>query len=389
MELVNKLMFIFGTRPEAIKLAPVIIELRRFPKDFEIKICLTGQHEQMLKQVIDIFKIEADYDLKTMRYNQDLFDVSSRILIKLKDVLVREKPDMIIVQGDTTTVFIASLAAYYLKIKIAHVEAGLRTFDKFNPFPEEINRKLTDVLADLHFAPTEKAKENLIKEGINEDRIHITGNTVIDALLMIIEMQKNQNEQERMRKKFQQKYGINIKEKKIILVTGHRRESFGEDFENICLGLKRIAEARNDIQIIYPVHLNPNVRKPVNNILSNKENVFLIDPLDYYTFVWLMKEAYFILTDSGGIQEEAPALGKPVLVMRRVTERPEAIEAGSAKLVGVESNIIFSEVMNLLEDREEYNRMATVKNPFGDGKASERIRGALFSYFNQFVIGNQ
>jgi len=385
MGFVNKLMFIFGTRPEAIKLAPIITELRKYPKDFELKICLTGQHSEMLQQVINIFKIKPDYNLKTMKYNQDLFDISSRILIKIKNVLEREKPDIIIVQGDTTTVFIASLAAYYLKIKIAHVEAGLRTFNKFNPFPEEINRRLTDALADLHFAPTERARENLIKEGINEDIIYITGNTVIDALLMIIDMQKHQNKQERMRKRFQRKYGINTKEKKIILVTGHRRESFGEDFKNICLGLKKIAEARNDIQIIYPVHLNPNVKKPVNNILSNKDNVFLIDPLDYYTFVWLMKEAYFILTDSGGIQEEAPALGKPVLVIRKMTERPEAIEAGAAKLVGVESDNIFNEAMKLLDDKEEYNRMAAVKNPFGDGKASKRIREILFSYFSELV----
>lgn len=376
-----KIMFIFGTRPEAIKLAPLIIELKKYPNNFNVKICLTGQHEEMLKQTIRIFKLKGDYNLKIMKRNQDLFDISSKGLIKIKNILLKENPNLIIVQGDTTTVFIASLAAYYLKIKIAHIEAGLRTYDKFNPFPEEINRRLTDSLADLHFVPTKKAKENLLKEGIKEESIYITGNTVIDALLMIRKEQKQKKLQSSMIKLFQNKYRIDIEKRKIILCTGHRRESFGEDLKNICFGLKKIAKERRDVQIIYPVHLNPNVKETVNEILKGEENIFLIEPLDYYTFVWLMDKSYFILTDSGGIQEEAPALGKPVLIMRKVTERPEAIEAGNAKLIGVKSEDIFRESIRLLDNKKEYERMAKIRSPFGDGKASERIRDILFSYF--------
>ncbi len=366
----KKVLFVFGTRPEAIKLAPLILKFRE-NNNFESKICVTGQHKEMLEQVLRIFNIKPDYDLRIMKENQSLFYITSETLKKLESVLIKEKPDLVIVQGDTTTTFVASLSAYYQKIKITHVEAGLRTEDKFNPFPEEMNRRLTDCIADFYFAPTERARENLLKEGVREDRIFVTGNTVIDALLIVLDKQKNPEVQREMGKKFLKRYGISF-EIRTILVTGHRRESFGRDFEEICYGLKMIAE-NSDAQIIYPVHLNPNVQEPVKRILRDTKNVYLIEPLDYYTFVWLMNRSYIILTDSGGIQEEAPALAKPVLVMRKKTERPEGIEAGVAKLVGTEREGIFKETMKLLNSKEDYQKMAKAKNPYGDGLASERI----------------
>lgn len=370
----KKVLFVFGTRPEAIKLAPVILKFRE-NDSFESKICISGQHKEMLEQVLRIFNIKPDYDLRIMKENQSLSYITSETLRKLESVLEKEKPDLVIVQGDTTTTFVASLSAYYQKIKVAHVEAGLRTKDKFNPFPEEINRRLTDCIADFYFAPTERSKENLLKEGIGEERIFVTGNTVIDALFIILDKQKKPEVKRKMEEEFLKKYGINF-ERRTILVTGHRRESFGRDFEEICHGLKMIAE-NSDAQIVYPVHLNPNVQKPVKNILRDIKNVYLIEPLDYYTFVWLMNRSYLILTDSGGIQEEAPSLGKPVLIMRKKTERPEGIEAGSAKLIGTDRKSIFYNTVELLENHSAYKAMAEVKNPYGDGKASERILDIL------------
>lgn len=375
-----KTLTVFGTRPEAIKLAPVLQKLQRFPK-IESRVCVTAQHREMLDQVLKIFEIHPDYDLNLMRPNQSLYQLTADVLVAVESVIQKEKPDIVITQGDTTTAFVASLAAFYAQIKIARVEAGLRTFNKYSPFPEEINRLLADQLADLHFAPTERAKQNLLREGISPEKIFVTGNTVIDALLYTWARVKDRNFCESFsipREIFSQ---IERGEKKLILVTGHRRESFGPEFESICLGLKEIAQSYPDVVLIYPVHLNPNVRAPVRKILSQTDRVFLIEPLDYEKFVWLMGRAFFILTDSGGIQEEAPALGKPVLVMRKVTERPEAIEAGTARLVGTDAENIFREAARLIEDRDAYEQMARAVNPFGDGHAAERIVKVLRERF--------
>jgi len=375
----HKILIVFGTRPESIKLAPVIKKLKAKGSKLKVIVCVTAQHRKMLDQVLKLFDITPNYDLDIMKENQSLFDITLEGLRKLEDILRKEMPDIILVQGDTTTTFIASLAAYYLKIKIGHIEAGLRTKDKFNPFPEEINRRLTDCLADLYFVHTEGAKENLLKEGVDNKKIFVTGNTVIDALLMIIEKQKNKRIQKELEQIFLNEYGISFDDREVILVTGHRRESFGKEFENICNGLKKIARNNHDVQIIYPVHLNPNVQKPVRKILTDIDNVHLIEPLDYFSFVWLMNKAYLILTDSGGIQEEAPSLGKPVLVMRKITERTEGIEAGTSKVVGTDSERIFSETMKLLTNKRLYENMAKAVNPYGDGKASERICKILCS----------
>lgn len=375
-----KTLTVFGTRPEAIKLAPVLQTLQRFPK-IESRVCVTAQHREMLDQVLKIFEIHPDYDLNLMRPNQSLYQLTADVLVAVESVIQKEKPNIVITQGDTTTAFVASLAAFYAQIKIARVEAGLRTFNKYSPFPEEINRLLADQLADLHFAPTERAKQNLLREGIALEKIFVTGNTVIDALLYTWARVKDRNFCESFsipREIFSQ---IERGEKKLILVTGHRRESFGPEFESICLGLKEIAQSYPDVVLIYPVHLNPNVRAPVRKILSQTDRVFLIEPLDYEKFVWLMGRAFFILTDSGGIQEEAPALGKPVLVMRKVTERPEAIEAGTARLVGTDAENIFREAARLIEDRDAYEQMARAVNPFGDGHAAERIVKVLRERF--------
>jgi len=372
-----KTLIIFGTRPEAIKLAPVIKELKAHPNIFNIKICVTAQHRQMLDQVLEIFNIVPDYDLNIMKDNQSLFDVTAECLKKIEPILKKEKPDIILVQGDTTTCFIASLAAYYFKIKIGHIEAGLRTKDKFNPFPEEMNRRLTDHLADLHFAPTQTARENLLKEGIHPSKIHVTGNTVIDALLFTIEKQKDEKTQESLSQKLLHKHNISLDSRKLILVTCHRRESFGQEFRNICNGLKKIALNNHNIQIIYPVHLNPNVQKPVKKILSDIKNIHLIEPLDYSSFIWLLNKSYLVLTDSGGIQEEAPSLGKPVLVMRQKTERLEGVKAGVTKVIGTSSDSIYSETLHLLENPTAYQSMSKATNPYGDGKASHRICSTL------------
>lgn len=365
-----KILFAFGTRPEAIKLAPVIKELEKDKKNFKVEICITAQHRHMLDQVLDIFNIRADYDLDIMKQGQTLFDINVRILRGLEQLLEIRKPDVLFVQGDTTTAFVSALAAFYLKIKIAHVEAGLRTYDKFAPFPEEMNRRLITHLADFHFAPTQRAKENLVKEGVGEKQILVTGNTVIDSLLLAL--------------KTNPKLDLPILHKvktgnKIILVTAHRRESFGQPFRNICMVLKKIVERNKNIEIIYPVHPNPNITLPAHQILGNIERMHLIAPMDYLPFAHLMNKSYLILTDSGGIQEEAPALGKPVLVLRDKTERPEAVESGTARLVGTNTQKILRISELLLASQQEYNKMAMVKNPFGDGKASLRISKFMLS----------
>ncbi|MEN3009613.1 MAG: UDP-N-acetylglucosamine 2-epimerase (non-hydrolyzing) [Candidatus Bipolaricaulaceae bacterium] len=360
-----KVLTVFGTRPEAIKLAPVILELKRHPKVIS-RVCITAQHREMLDPFLRFFNINPDYDLNIMQPNQTLFDITARALYGLRDVLENESPDIVLVQGDTTTAFAAALAAFYLKIPIGHVEAGLRTSDKYQPFPEEINRRLISHLADLHFAPTERAKANLLAEGIPPAHVYVTGNTVIDALLFILERTKDQDvlppELARL-----------PPDRKIILVTAHRRENFGKGLDNICIALRRIVQEAPEVEIVYPVHLNPNVRAVVLRLLANVERVHLLDPLDYVAFVHLMARSYLILTDSGGIQEEAPTLKKPVLVLRETTERPEVLEVGAAKLVGTDSDKIVSETLCLLRSPQEYNRMTKAGNPFGDGQAAKRI----------------
>lgn len=362
-----KILFFFGTRPEAIKLAPLINELRKYPEKFDTRVCVSAQHREMLDQVLSFFEIRPDYDLNIMKQDQDLFDITRNILKGIKDVIVDFRPDWIIVQGDTTTTFVGSLAAFYEKIKIAHVEAGLRSFNKYSPFPEEINRVLTTHLSDVHFAPTAGARENLLREGITSDKIFVVGNTSIDALFYCLERVSTKRLEDSQILK-----AIDFS-KRIILVTGHRRESFGRPFEEICNAIKDIA-ANNDVEIVYPVHLNPRVRKPVFRILKNLTNVHLIEPLDYPSFVWLMNKSYIILTDSGGIQEEAPSIGKPVLVMRDVTERNEGVNAGTARIVGTDRVKIVKEALKLISDRTEYDKMAKSINPYGDGNASKRIR---------------
>ena len=363
-----KVLTIIGTRPEAIKMAPVIMELKRFPEYFETKVCTTAQHREMLDQVLQIFDIVTDVDLNLMEQNQSLPKLTGCVMLELSKVLQEEKPDILLIQGDTTTVMTASLAAFYQKIPVGHVEAGLRTQNIYSPFPEEMNRRLTSVLANYHFAPTERAKNALLKESVLINRIFVTGNTVIDALHLILE-----KPQPKQVKKIIRSGNVSANGKKLILVTAHRRENFGDPFENICAGLKELAERNPDISIIYPVHLNPHVREPAFRILNNTSGVFLTDPVEYDVMAHLMKESYLILTDSGGIQEEAPALGKPVLVLREETERPEAVEAGAAKVIGTFADDIVRETEKLLKDSKEYKRMAKTINPYGDGKASYRI----------------
>jgi UDP-N-acetylglucosamine 2-epimerase (non-hydrolysing) len=382
----KKILIAFGTRPEAIKMAPIIKQIEKSP-DMQWSVCVTAQHREMLDQVLNIFKIVPKYDLNIMIDKQSLFDITKNSLIGFQGVLEMEKPDMVLVQGDTTTTFTASLAAFYLKISIGHVEAGLRTFDKYHPFPEEKNRRITTALADYHFAPTQWARDNLLKEGVDDNKIWVTGNTSIDALLMVLENQKSVERQKELDDYFKRQWDLDVNEKKLILVTGHRRESFGEELKNVCLALKEICLRNPDISIVYPVHLNPNVRRSVFEILCNNErnagghgNIYLIDPLDYNSFVYLMNKSYLILTDSGGIQEEAPSLGKPVLVLRNKTERPEGVESGNAKLVGTNFDKIVDEVQNLIDNEEEYCKMSSRQNPYGDGKAAERIVQIIENY---------
>ena len=357
-----KVMTVFGTRPEAIKLAPVIKELQHHSTTLKSVVVVTAQHRQMLDSVLNVFSIKPDYDMNIMGENQGLSDITCKILKNIESIYDKERPDLVLVQGDTTTVFAASLAAYYRRIPVGHVEAGLRSRNKYQPFPEEINRRLTSVIAHLHFAPTDEAKANLLREGISEDLIRVTGNTVIDALLEIAAQDFT----------FDNDLLNNIKGR-MILITAHRRESFGKPFIDICNAILTLAKQYPDVTFVYPVHLNPNVRNIVYPMLDNLSNVILIEPLEYMPFVHLMKRACIILTDSGGIQEESPSLNKPVLILREITERPEAVKAGSAKLVGTRSQTIIRETTRLLEDAQEYERMTHIANPFGDGRASKRI----------------
>lgn len=373
----KKALFIFGTRPEAIKMAPVVLYFKNYLNDIETRVCVTAQHREMLDQVLQFFEITPDYDLDLMKKNQDLHHLSARILTSLKPVLDDYKPDYVFVHGDTTTTMMSSIAAFYSGIKIGHVEAGLRTFDKHQPFPEEINRQITGRLTDFHFAPTEQAQENLIAENVDKKNILLTGNTVIDALFQGLEKLKKYKDAEI--KNLESLLNFN---KKIILVTGHRRENFGEGFIRICKALKTIAVKHPDVQIVYPVHLNPKVQKPVYDLLGDIPNISLISPLGYPSFLWLMSKSFFIITDSGGVQEEAPSLGKPVLVMRDTTERPEAVKAGTVILVGTNESKIISQAEKLLTDKEHYNQMQKSHNPYGDGKASERI----FNFINNLDV---
>lgn len=371
-----KTLCVFGTRPEAIKMAPLAIQLAEDER-FDAKVCVTGQHREMLDQVLDLFELKPDYDLNIMKPGQDLTDVTTGILQGLKSVLVEFNPDIVLVHGDTATTFAATLAAYYQQIPVGHVEAGLRTGNIYSPWPEEGNRKLTGTLTTLHFAPTATSKQNLLNEGISESSIEVTGNTVIDALLDVVaKLDSNQ----KLQQTFSEQFDFLNAQKKLILVTGHRRESFGGGFERICQALVDTAKAHPDIEILYPVHLNPNVREPVNRLLQGIDNVHLIEPLDYLPFVYLMNRAHIILTDSGGIQEEAPSLGKPVLVMRDTTERPEAVEAGTVKLVGTEVSAIRDNLETLLNDEQAYTAMSRAHNPYGDGQACRRIRESLLAW---------
>lgn len=358
------MLFVFGTRPEAIKMAPLVKEFAKYPEFFETKVCVTAQHRQMLDQVLKLFEITPDYDLDIMKPGQNLYDITASVLIGMKKVLDDVSPHVVFVHGDTTTTMATALASFYQKVDVAHIEAGLRTNDIYSPFPEEMNRQLTSKIARWHFTPTQISFDNLSHEGVPQENVIVTGNTVIDALLDVVDKLKN--------------HTVIIPEylpteRKIVLVTGHRRENFGDGFLNICEALKEIALSYPEIDIVYPVHLNPNVQKPVNKILSSIENVYLVKPLDYEPFVYLMSKSYLILTDSGGIQEEAPSLGKPVLVMRETTERPEAVEAGTVKLVGANKEKIVNAVKILIEDSRAYERMARAHNPYGDGNACKKI----------------
>ena len=369
----RKVLALFGTRPEAIKMAPVVRELQE-RADIALEVCVTAQHRTMLDSVLELFAINPDYDLNVMRPGQDLYSLSTALLNGIKDILAQARPDLVLVHGDTTTCFIGALASFYQQVKVAHVEAGLRTGNLSSPWPEEANRKLTATLATLHFAPTFQARANLLAEGIAEDTVHVTGNTVIDALL---QAKKRLDHDPGLTADFSDTFAELDHEKKIILVTGHRRESFGRGFAQICAAIREIVERHQDGQVVYPVHLNPNVLGPVTSELANRERIILMEPLDYLPFVSLMARAEVILTDSGGIQEEAPSLGKPVLVMRDNSERPEAIEAGTVRLVGTEVGKITTEVAELLTNRQSYEAMSRASNPSGDGLAAGRIADVI------------
>lgn len=368
----KRILLAFGTRPEAIKMAPLFLALKR-ESHYDVRICVTAQHRQLLDQVLRAFEITPDFDLNLMKNNQDLTDITSRVLIGMRTILKNWPPDMLLVHGDTTTTFAASLAAFYQGVKVGHVEAGLRTGNITSPWPEEANRRLTSNIAHLHFAPTTVAANNLEKEGVGKPSIFVTGNTVIDALQLAI---KRLDQDHDLLSVFKKQFPFSDNKRRMILVTGHRRENFGEGFENICKALLRIAQ-RNDVEIVYPVHMNPNVRRTVEKFLHKTKHIHLIEPLDYLPFIYLMNKCYCILTDSGGIQEEAPSLGKPVLLMRNNTERPEAVDAGTVLLVGTNEDKIVSSVNTLLDNSEEYSRMAHSHNPYGDGKACDRITHAI------------
>jgi len=370
----KKILLVFGTRPEAIKMAPLVKEFQKDTINFETKVCVTAQHREMLDQVLELFEIVPDYDLNLMKPGQDLYDITSNVLLGMKDVLSGFKPDVVLVHGDTTTTSATSLSAFYQQIKIGHVEAGLRTGDLMSPWPEEANRQITGVLANYHFAPTATSQNNLLKENKDSKNILVTGNTVIDALFLALEKIKSSQE---LQSKIHYQLSTNNyplqDNRKIILVTGHRRENHGQGFINICEALKTIALKNPTLDIVYPVHLNPNVQKPVKEILSDIKNIYLIAPLQYEQFIYMMDRSYFIITDSGGVQEEAPSLGKPVLVMRDTTERPEAVEAGTVKLVGIDKEKIIIEAQKLIDDKIAYEKMSKAHNPYGDGKACEKI----------------
>jgi UDP-N-acetylglucosamine 2-epimerase (non-hydrolysing) len=367
-----KVMFVFGTRPEAIKMAPLVKGLQAQAGLIDTVVCVTAQHREMLDQVLQLFEIEPRHDLNIMKPGQDLFDITGNILAGLKPVLLAEKPDLMLVHGDTTTTLAASLAAYYAQVPVGHVEAGLRTGNKLAPYPEEMNRRLTGALVDVHYAPTTAAQDNLLREGVSPGSILVTGNTVIDALLAVVHKLRHD---ERAQRELSERFAFLNPQRRLILVTGHRRENFGEGFQNICLALADIAAEHPDVEILYPVHLNPNVRQPVAEILAARQlsNVHLIDPVDYLPFVYLMDRSFLIITDSGGVQEEAPSLGKPVLVMRDTTERPEAVAAGTVRLVGTSRSRIASETRRLLQDESAYAAMSRAHNPYGNGRAVERI----------------
>ena len=373
----KKILLVFGTRPEAIKMAPLVKALQKDTEHFETRVCVTAQHRQMLDQVLEVCGITPEYDLNIMAPNQDLYDITAKVLLGLREVLKDFRPDTVLVHGDTTTSMAASLAAFYMQIPVGHVEAGLRTYNMLSPWPEEMNRQVTDRICTYYFAPTEQSRANLLQENIDAKKIFITGNTVIDALLMAVDIISTAaGVKEKMAKELQEK-GYTVGDREYILVTGHRRENFGDGFLHICKAIKELAALHPEMDIVYPVHLNPNVQKPVYELLSGLSNVYLISPLDYLPLIYAMQHSTLLLTDSGGVQEEAPSLGKPVLVMRDTTERPEAVEAGTVKLVGTDAEAIVSNVTALLQDKEMYKRMSETHNPYGDGQACERIIAAL------------
>lgn len=375
----KKVMLVFGTRPEAIKMAPLVKELEKYPVFFDVSVCVTGQHREMLDQVLQIFDINPDYDLNIMKQGQDLYDVTARVLTGMRDVLKEVQPDIVLVHGDTTTSTATALAAFYQQIPVGHVEAGLRTHNIYSPWPEEINRQITGRIATYHFAPTPLSKQNLLAEGVQEKLITVTGNTVIDALYMVVEKIERDKALNAQLKQSLQNNGYDIarleSDRRLVLITGHRRENFGEGFIHMCKAIKFLTEKYPNVDFVYPMHLNPNVRKPIHEVfdLEQLSNMFFIEPLEYLSFVYLMEKSTIVLTDSGGIQEEAPGLGKPVLVMRDTTERPEALIAGTVKLVGTDYNKIVYEVSALLDDEKYYNRISKAINPYGDGHASENM----------------
>ena len=383
----KKIMLVFGTRPEAIKMAPLVKEFQKYPELYDTIVCVTGQHRQMLDQVLELFDIKPDYDLNIMKQGQDLYDVTSRVLTGMRDVFNEVKPHLVLVHGDTTTSTAVALAAFYQQIPVGHIEAGLRTHNIYSPWPEEMNRQITSRIATYHFSPTSLSKNNLLSEGVDENRIIVTGNTVIDALYTVVDKIKNNpmldNELELVLKNAG--YDINRinQGRRLVLITGHRRENFGDGFINMCTAIKDLTKRYQNVDFVYPMHLNPNVRNSIHEVfgenLSTLENMFFIEPLEYFSFVYLMEKASIVLTDSGGIQEEAPGLGKPVLVMRDTTERPEALEAGTVRLVGTNYDNITKEVMKLLEDQAYSNKMSFAVNPYGDGKACQRIHNFIKS----------
>lgn len=377
----KKIMLVFGTRPEAIKMAPLVKEFQKYPEEFKTIVCVTGQHREMLDQVLRIFEIVPDYDLNIMKQGQDLYDVTARVLTGMRDVLKKAQPDVVLVHGDTTTSTAAALSAFYQQIPVGHVEAGLRTHNIYSPWPEEMNRQITGRIATYHFAPTLLSKKNLLAESVNEEHIYVTGNTVIDALYMVVDKIKNDKDLDAELENILKKAGYDVNRlvsgKKLVLITGHRRENFGDGFINMCSAIKDLTKKYPDVDFVYPMHLNPNVRKPIHEVfgedLSNLGNMFFIEPLEYLSFVYLMEKSTIVLTDSGGIQEEAPGLGKPVLVMRDTTERPEALEAGTVRLVGTNYDKIVNEVSALLDNQPYYEQMSRAVNPYGDGLACSII----------------